>query len=209
MFSGVYGALIQRKIKKFIAYSSVSTVGYILASLSGDNILMVQQCLFYITVYVLTLVPIFLLVLNYRLSNQLCIDYIRSFSSTYTQNNVIFFLLFTFFLSLAGVPPFSGFVSKLSLFTGLGSDGLFFLLLCGLVIAIISCYYYLRFAKIMFYESHSTNSIQSTSFFFSTFTYSSSVVTCGFFVFNFIFLFYSSILEDISQYVSMSLYLDI
>jgi NADH-quinone oxidoreductase subunit N len=201
MFSGVFGALIQRKIKKLIAYSSVSTIGYLLASLSGDNVLMVQQCLLYLAVYILNIVPIFIILLNYRINNNISIDNIRSFSSLYSQNKVVFFFFFTFFLSLAGVPPFSGFASKLSLFTALGSEGLFFLLFCGLSTAIISCYYYLRVAKLLFYESY------STFFFCSTFTYSAAFMTGFFFFFNCLFLFYSYILDDISLYVSICLYL--
>jgi NADH:ubiquinone oxidoreductase subunit 2 (subunit N) len=87
------------------------------------------------------------------------------------------------------------------LFTALGSEGLFFLLFCGLSTAIISCYYYLRVAKLLFYESY------STFFFCSTFTYSAAFMTGFFFFFNCLFLFYSYILDDISLYVSICLYL--
>jgi NADH-quinone oxidoreductase subunit N len=203
MLSGVFGALIQRKIKKLIAYSSVSTVGYILSSLSGDNVLMVQQCIFYLIVYLLNIVPIFIIILNYRVNNSGVIDNIRSFSSIYSSNKALFLVLFSFFLSLAGVPPFSGFASKLSLFTALGSDGLFILLFIGLFAAIISCYYYLRVVKMIFYD------YSSVTFLFSTFSYSAGFASSCFFFFNIFFLFFYSVLEDISFYISICLYLSI
>ena len=203
MLSGVFGALIQRKVKKLIAYSSVSTVGYILASLSGDNVLMVQQCILYLIVYILNILPVFIILLNYRINNKSCIDNIRSFSSMYAQNKWLFFIIFTFLLSLAGVPPFSGFASKLSLFTAIGSDGLYILLFCCLFTAIISCYYYLRVAKMIFYD------YRSSFFFFSRINYSAAFAIGSFFIFNCSFLIFSSVLEDISLYISLCLYLSI
>jgi NADH-quinone oxidoreductase subunit N len=203
MLSGVFGALIQRKIKKLVAYSSVSTVGYILSSLSADNVLMVQQCFLYVLVYLFNIVPIFIIVLNYRVNNRSCVDNIRSFSSLYASNKALFIILFSFFLSLAGVPPFSGFASKLSLFTALGSEGFFLLLSIGLFVAIISCYYYLRVVKMIFYDASRITA------FFSMFSYASGFVSGCFFLFNIFFLFFYSVFEDISLYISICLYLSL
>lgn len=86
MLFGVLGALIQIKIKKLIAYSSVSTVGYILAGLFGDTVSLVQYGLFYLLVYILNIIPIFILLLNYRINNRYSIENISSFSSLCYQN---------------------------------------------------------------------------------------------------------------------------
>lgn len=86
MLFGLFGALIQYKIKKLIAYSSISTVGYILAGLSGDTVLLVQYSIFYLFIYVLNIIPIFIIILNYRINNINCMDNISSFSSMFFQN---------------------------------------------------------------------------------------------------------------------------
>lgn len=86
MILGLFGALIQYKIKKLIAYSSISAVGYILAGLSGDTILLVQYSIFYLFIYVLTILPIFIILLNYRINNLYCVDNISSFYSLFYQN---------------------------------------------------------------------------------------------------------------------------
>lgn len=86
MFFGLFGALVQYKIKKLIAYSSISAVGYILAGLSGDTVLLVQYSVFYLFIYVLNIIPIFIIILNYRINNLNCIDNISSFYSLFYQN---------------------------------------------------------------------------------------------------------------------------
>lgn len=86
MLFGLFGALIQYKIKKLIAYSSISAVGYILAGLSGDSVLLVQYSILYLFVYVLNVLPIFIIILNYRINNLSCIHNIGSLSSLFYQN---------------------------------------------------------------------------------------------------------------------------
>jgi NADH:ubiquinone oxidoreductase subunit 2 (subunit N) len=86
MLLGVFGALIQRKIKKLIAYSSVSTVGYVLAGLSINTISSVQYSIFYLLIYVFNVIPIFILLLNYRISNKYSMDHISSLASLCHQN---------------------------------------------------------------------------------------------------------------------------
>ena len=199
MLFGVFGALIQRKIKKLIAYSSISTVGYILAGLSGDTLILVQYCLFYLFVYIFNIIPIFIFLLNYRINNKFCLDNVRSFSSLFHQNSFLFFFFISFFFSLAGIPPFSGFVSKFFLFSSFGYSSLYSLLLFSLITSIISCYYYLRIIKMIYYD-------KNASFFYSKLTYSTCFVIIYFFFFNLFLLFFSSFFDDLCFYISLSLY---
>jgi len=86
LLSGVAGALIQKKVKKLIAYSSITTVGYILAALSCHNTLLVHYSLLYLFVYVFNIIPVFVLILNYRINNVATIDSVYSFTTLFSQN---------------------------------------------------------------------------------------------------------------------------
>ena len=83
MAFGVFGAMVQRRIKRLIAYSSVGTVGYVVAGIAGNSILLTQQSLLYILIYILNIVPVFILAVNYRMNNVHCLDSIRHLSSLY------------------------------------------------------------------------------------------------------------------------------
>jgi NADH:ubiquinone oxidoreductase subunit 2 (subunit N) len=86
MLSGVLGALIQKKLKRLIAYSPVSTIGYIIAGIFGDTVSSVQYCLFHLFVYIFNIIPIFIILLNYRVNDTNRVDHIRSFSNICYQN---------------------------------------------------------------------------------------------------------------------------
>jgi NADH-quinone oxidoreductase subunit N len=150
--SGVFGALVQRRIKRLIAYSSISTIGYILAGVSGDSIVLTQQCLMYPLIYITNILSIFVVMLNYRFADGQCMDNIRHLSGLYTQNAFAFTAFSIALFSLAGIPPLSGFVSKLLLFTSLSTESMFSLLIFSIIFTLIGSYYYVRIIKMLFYD---------------------------------------------------------
>jgi NADH-quinone oxidoreductase subunit N len=165
MSLGVFGALVQRRIKRLIAYSSISTIGYIIAGISGDSILLTQQSLLYLFIYIINIVPLFIIVLNYRINNVQCLDSIRQFSALYSQNSFFFSMMCLFLFSLAGVPPLAGFFGKLLLFTAFGSEAMFMMLFISISFTLIGCYYYIRIIKMVLYDKNQTN------YFFATTSY--------------------------------------
>ena len=86
MVLGLLGALVQTKIKKILAYSSVTTTGFILAGISSGDIYSISQSLLYLIVYILNITPIFIFILNYRFNNKESIDSITFLSGLYNQN---------------------------------------------------------------------------------------------------------------------------
>ena len=165
MSLGVFGALVQRRIKRLIAYSSISTIGYIIAGISGDSILLTQQSLLYLFIYIINIVPLFIIILNYRINNVQCLDSIRQFTALYSQNAFFFSILCLFLFSLAGVPPLAGFFGKLLLFTSFGSEAMFMILFISISFTLIGCYYYIRIIKMVLYDKKKNN------YFFATTSY--------------------------------------
>jgi NADH-quinone oxidoreductase subunit N len=199
LLSGVAGALIQKKVKKLIAYSSITTVGYILAALSCHNTLLVHYSLLYLFVYVFNIIPVFVLILNYRINNVATIDSVYSFTTLFSQNKWLFFLFFSFFFSLAGIPPFAGFFSKLYLFSALGNGAHYVLLSTSICATLLSCYYYLRVIKMAYYD------YKDASFFVSSIKYSYVFICSIFGLFNILFFFVSDLFDDICLYITLCL----
>jgi NADH-quinone oxidoreductase subunit N len=197
LFSGVAGALVQKKIKKLIAYSSITTIGYILASLSCHSVLLVHYSLYYLFIYVFNILPIFVLLLNYRIYNVRTLDSMYSFTTLFHQNRWFCVLFFSFFFSLAGVPPFAGFFSKLYVFSALGNGSFYPLLLLSICVALLSCYYYLRVIKMAYYDYANTN------FFISSIKYSYVYISVLFGILNVSFIFFTDVVDDVCLYLTL------
>jgi NADH-quinone oxidoreductase subunit N len=199
ILSGVAGGLAQKKIKKLIAYSSITTIGYILAALSCHSIILVQYSLFYLFIYVLNIIPVFILLVNYRINNVKTLDSMYCFTTLYHQNRWLFAIFFSFFFSLSGIPPFSGFFSKLYIFSAFGNGSYYVLLIISIFSALLSCYYYLRVIKMAYYD------YLNSSFFVSTIKYGHAFICVLFFIFNIFFLCFSDIIEDVCLYITLCL----
>ncbi len=199
LFSGVAGALVQKKIKKLIAYSSITTIGYVLASLSCHSVLLVQYSLYYLFIYIFNILPIFILLLNYRINNKRTLDSMYSFTTLFYQNRWFCLLFFSFFFSLAGVPPFAGFFSKLYVFSALSNGSFYILLTASIIAALFSCYYYLRVIKMAYHD------YANAYFFVSSIKYSYVYISVIFGIFNVSFLLVSELVEDVCLYISLCL----
>jgi len=204
---GALGALFQSKIKRLLAYSAVTHVGYfllfiyLLLKMNELNIYIVQLLFTYIFLYLVTNVGIFGILTttySYLLSNYT--NELFHFSKLYKTNWLISFIFAVFFFSVSGIPPLSGFAGKLFLFSSVLSSGdkifLFFVLM---IYATISSFYYVRIIKILYYNEY------NEWHFFPVIRYSSSVLIALVFLFVIHFFFFSEYVNIITLYLSLVL----
>lgn len=181
---GTFGALVQKKVKKLIAYSSISSIGYILTGVSSNTVLLLQHSFMFLFIYIFNVLPVFIFLLNYSKQDAHNVNISRSFSGLFIQNKLLFTLYASFFFSLAGIPIFSGFFSKAYLLSGLCEEHYFFLLSICILGTVLSCYYYVKVIKIIYYDYLPSKTIViSKPEYFTFFTISM------FFLFNIFFLF--------------------
>lgn len=164
MFLGLFGALYQKKIKRLFAYSTVGHVGYFLSLIYisiNQNVVGIQYLYFYLIVYIITsigLFTIFLNLYNNKRTHAFFIEQLNHLSGLYKLNPMIASIIAIFMFSLSGIPPLLGFISKLFLFTatlnGFSKVSLFF---CILLSAVISCFYYIRMIKIIYFNNPNKN----------------------------------------------------
>jgi len=127
IISILYGsivALTQTKLKKLLAYSAISHMGFIVLGISYGTIDGISAGIFYFIIYLFLTFSIFSILLYYRYlrNNEIVeldktVDLIR----LYKTNPILAFILSSFLLSMAGIPPFIGFFSKWYVFHVLAS----------------------------------------------------------------------------------------
>lgn len=147
MVLGNLVAITQTSMKRMLAYSSISQIGYlIIGIITGDfngYTSMIVYLLFYIFMNLGTFACIILFGLRTGTDN------IRDYSGLILKDPLLTFSFALCLLSLGGIPPLSGFFGKLYLFWCAWKAGLYFLVFIGLFTSIISIYYYLKIIKLL------------------------------------------------------------
>lgn len=143
-------AIRQRNMKRFMAFSSVSQAGYIMLGIVAANTLGMASMIFYILVYVFSNLGVFGVI--QAIENKTGMVGMDDYKGLHKTNPWLAFAMTLAVFSLAGIPPFAGFFSKILIFTGAlesGSVALYVLVLIALINTIISLYYYLLVVKAM------------------------------------------------------------
>lgn len=143
-------AIRQKNMKRFMAFSSVSQAGYIMLGVIAANALGMTSMMFYILVYIFSNLAAFGVIQTIEnRTGKLNMD---DYNGLHKTNPWLSFAMTLAMFSLAGIPPFAGFFSKILIFTAVTSTGsmaLYMLVLIALINTIISLYYYLLVVKAM------------------------------------------------------------
>ncbi|MDF2921244.1 MAG: proton-translocating NADH-quinone oxidoreductase, chain [Paenibacillaceae bacterium] len=148
MLFGNLAAIPQTNLKRMLAYSSVSQAGYILTGLVAANALGVKGIAFYTMIYVFASTAAFAVVI--AVSNALRSNEIKDFAGLSQRSPLAAAVLTVAMLSMAGIPPLAGFVGKFYLFSAVVDQGFLWLAVIGLVMSMVSVYYYLSVVKVMY-----------------------------------------------------------
>lgn len=161
MIFGNLVAMPQTNIKRMLAYSSVAQAGYVLTGMVAATNLGIKGIAFYIMIYVFATMGAFGVVI--AVSNALGSNEIRDYAGLSQRSPLAAAVLTVCMLSMAGIPPLAGFVGKFYLFSAVVDQGFYWLALIGLIMSMISVYYYLSVAKIMYLgESNDPTPIKLT-----------------------------------------------
>lgn len=173
MILGSVAGLAQNKIKRLLAYSSIAHVGYLLVGFSCGTIQGVQSLLIGLFIYLLMTVNAFAIILALRQNRSVSkkfdlkvsslseaagksssnLKYISDLSALAKTNPILAITLSITMFSYAGIPPLAGFCSKFYLFFAALSCGAYLLALVGIITSVISCFYYIRFVKVMYFDT--------------------------------------------------------
>jgi len=149
-------AIAQTNIKRLLAYSSIAHAGYALIGVAALSELGFTSVVFYLVVYVVTNLAAFGIVAAFwRISGS---DEISDYAALSRRSPTLALVMLVTFLSLAGMPPFGGFVAKFFVFAAAVKTGLAWLAIIGVLNAIVGLYYYLIVLKVVYlYRSEDEN----------------------------------------------------
>ncbi len=148
---GAVVALMQTNIKRMLAYSTISHVGFVLLGFVTGTVEGYGAAAFYVLAYVLMSLAAFgcLIALNKKGFEA---DKISDFKGLSKNSPWFALIMLVVMLSMAGVPPFIGFYSKLFILQQVISAGYIYLAIAAVIFAVISAYYYLQIIKAMYFD---------------------------------------------------------
>lgn len=193
IFFGAIGALIQKKVKRFFIYSTVSHIGFLICALGSGTILGIFTTLFYLFIYIAMSYICWNLLLSFHYinNNKVSFRYLDEFSFIFKDNFFAGLVFIILLFSIAGVPPLAGFYAKYFIFLSLVNINSFSVCFYVIFISCVGCFYYLRVIKIMLFTSiYQRNVIKNNYFIVSHFDYVKSLII-SFFTFFLLFFFYS------------------
>lgn len=152
MVIGNLFALRQQNIKRFLAFSSIAQVGFILVGISNGDKAGITAVVYFILIYVFSNLAAF--GVASVISEQSGKENVDDYKGLYKTNPFLSWILALALFSLAGIPPTAGFFGKLFLLTAGGSKGSYIFITLAALNMVISLYYYLRVVRAVFMDKN-------------------------------------------------------
>jgi len=153
MSLGSFVAIRQTNIKRLLAYSSISHMGFALIGLiSPLSQLGVQALLIYMLIYIVTNLGVFACIISLEKNEGETISNTDDLSGLSKKYPFISFSMAMLMFSFAGIPPLAGFFGKYLIFRSAIENGLIEIAVFGLIISVVAAFYYIRIIKIMYFD---------------------------------------------------------
>jgi NADH-ubiquinone oxidoreductase chain 2 len=177
---GTVVGLAQTRIKRLLAYSTISHIGFILLALAINTQQSIDSLLFYIIQYTITNLNVFLIIIaisyiinkNNTTAYLLCksatreitdIRYISELKGHFFSNPILSLSLATCLFSMAGIPPLIGFFSKQFVLYSALQSGYNFIAFVAILVSVVSASYYLKIIKVLHSETETTTELNLES----------------------------------------------
>lgn len=144
-------AIIQSNLKRMLAYSTISHVGFIVLGFVAGTRSGYTAALYYMLVYVLMALGAFgVIVLAGRKGFEA--DRLDDYKGLYRRDPLLALVMAMLMFSMAGVPPFVGFWAKLRIIEALWQTNHLWLVIIAVVMSVVGAFYYLRMVKLMYFD---------------------------------------------------------
>jgi NADH-quinone oxidoreductase subunit N len=152
MVLGNLVAIAQTNLKRMLAYSTISHMGFLLLGVLAGSLNGYASAMFYVLVYVLTALAGFGVIL--LLSREgFESEELEDLKGLNRRNPWFAFIMLLVMFSMAGVPPLVGFFAKLSVLQAALQQGLVWLVVLAVMMSLIGAFYYLRVVKLMYFDN--------------------------------------------------------
>ncbi len=151
MILGAVAAMVQKNLKRLLAYSSIGHIGYALAGVATGAISGYQSAIVYISIYVIMNIGAFSCLYLLKKDEQYK-ENISDLSGISKKHPLLAISLLIILFSLAGVPPLGGFFAKFYIFVAVLEKEMYALAIIGLLTTVMSAFYYLKIIKTIYFD---------------------------------------------------------
>jgi len=148
---GNLAAIMQKNIKRMLAYSTISHMGFVILGLLPGTAFGYGASMYYVIVYGLMSVASFAMVILLS-SRGVEAEFLEDFKGLNQRNPFFAAIMGLVMFSMAGVPPMVGFFAKLMVLKAVIDAGMMWLAIVAVVFAVIGAFYYLRIVKYMYFD---------------------------------------------------------
>ena len=152
MIIGNLFALRQLNIKRFLAFSSIAQVGFVLVAITANAVSGISSVIYFILIYVFSNLAAFGVAA--AIAAQTGKENIADYKGFYQNNKFLSWVLALALFSLAGIPPTAGFFGKLFLLTAGAAKANYAFIIIAALNMIVSLYYYLRVIRAVFMDKN-------------------------------------------------------
>ncbi len=151
MAVGNIAAIAQTNIKRMLAYSTISHMGFLLLGFISADWNGYSSALFYVMAYVLMTLGTFAIIMLLS-RDGFEADDISDFKGLNKRNPWYAFITLLLMFSLAGIPPMIGFYAKFAVLQAVLNAGYIWLAVIAVLLSLIGAFYYLRIVKFMYFD---------------------------------------------------------
>ena len=144
-------AIAQSNLKRMLAYSTVSHIGFLLMGIAGGGAEGYSSAMFYAVAYAIMSTAAFGAIIALSRSGFEA-ENIEDFKGLNARNPWMAGLVLCIMASLAGIPPFLGFWTKLAVLGAAVHGDMLWLAIVGVLCAVVGAFYYLRVIKVMYFD---------------------------------------------------------
>ncbi|PTN12020.1 NADH-quinone oxidoreductase subunit NuoN [Nitrosomonas aestuarii] len=155
MAVGNIAAIAQTNIKRMLAYSTISHMGFLILGFISADWNGYSSSLFYVFTYVLMTLGIFAMIMILSRSGFEA-ENISDFKGLSKRNSWYAFMTMLIMFSLAGIPPMVGFYAKFAVLQAVVNAGFIWLAIAAVIFSLIGAFYYLRIVKFMYFDAPDT-----------------------------------------------------
>ena len=156
MILGAVAAMVQKNLKRLLAYSSIGHIGYALAGVATGSISGYQSSIIYISIYVIMNIGAFSCLYLLKMDGKYK-ENISDLSGISKKHPLLAVSFLIILFSLAGVPPLGGFFAKFYVFVAVLEQKMYTLAIIGLLTTVMSAFYYLKIIKTIYFEDSAIN----------------------------------------------------
>jgi NADH-quinone oxidoreductase subunit N len=158
MAIGNFAAIAQTNIKRMLAYSTISHMGFVLLGVLSADENGYSSAMFYVVVYVLMTLGMFgIIMLLSRAGFEA--DNLDDFKGLNRRNPWYAFITLLLMFSMAGIPPTVGIYAKLSVLQAVLGAGHIWLAVLAVLLSLVGVFYYLRIVKLMYFDEPTTDAL--------------------------------------------------